>query len=90
MKSAYEIAMERLKKEQPEIQLSDAQKDALAEVDATFTAKVAEREIFLRRQLAEAKNQEDRQAIQTQLTNERLRLEEEREAAKNKIRKGAS
>jgi hypothetical protein len=95
MKSAYELAMERLEKDDPNgsAPISDEAKAALAEVDMKYTAKVAEREVFLNKQLMEARRKRDGQAmeqIQTQLRNERLRLEEEREAAKEKIRKAGS
>lgn len=95
MKSAYELAMERLEQEDPNgsVTLSDATKAALAEVDSKYKAKVAEREVFLNKQLLEARRSRDANAvgqIQTQLRNERLRLEEEREAAKEKIRKAES
>ena len=93
MKSAYELAMERLQKEDPDsgVSLTDAQKEALAEIDRKFQAKIAEREVFLNKQLREARRKRDREAMQQlekQLRNERLRLKEEREAAKEKIRKG--
>ncbi len=93
MKSAYELAMERLAKEDPDgvVSMTDEQKAALAEVDTKYKAKVAEREIFLKKQLAEARSTGDMEAIgqmETQLRNERQRLEEERESAKDKIRKG--
>jgi hypothetical protein len=93
MKSAYELAMERLAKEDPEgsVSLTDEQKAALSEVDKKYQAKIAEREIFLNKQLMDAQASGDLEAIgqlETQLRNERQRLEEERESAKEKIRKG--
>jgi hypothetical protein len=93
MKSAYELAMERLAKEDPDgvVSLTDEQKAALAEVDKKYQAKIAEREIFLNKQLMEAQSTGDVEALgqlDAQLRNERQRLEEEREAAKDKIRKG--
>ena len=92
MKSAYELAMERLEKEAPSSSksLSDEQKQALTDIDQKYTAKIAEREIFLNKQLSEARNQNDAEAIQqleAQLINERSRLEDEREAKKETIRK---
>jgi len=95
MKSAYELAMERLNEEDPtpSVALSDEQRQALADVDATYKAKIAEREVFLRKQLDEARRNRDAEAVeqlQTQLRNERLRLEDERESKKNRIRKEAT
>lgn len=91
MKSAYELAMERLEKEDPQgsVSLTDAQREELASIDKKYQAKVAEKEIFLKKQLAEARAQGDHEALQqleTQLRNERIRLEEEKEAAKEKVR----
>ena len=91
MKSAYELAMERLEKEDPQgsVSLTDEHKAELAEIDKKYQAKVAEKEIFLKKQIAEARRQGDGEAfrqLETQLRNERLRLEEEREAAKEKVR----
>ena len=54
MKSAYELAMERLAKDAPIVSLTDDQKKELAEVDSTFKAKIAEREVFLKDQIAKA------------------------------------
>jgi len=94
MKSAYELAMERLNKDDPRggARLSDAQKQALADLDAKYQAKIAEREIFLNKQLAEARRQRDAKAVgelETQLRNERLRLQEERDAKKDEVRGAA-
>ena len=87
MKSAYELAMERLEKSEPAVKLSADQKARLADIDKKYDAKIAEKEIFLRGQLAKA-SPEERAAIDKQLVNERARLEEERESAKNKVRAG--
>ena len=43
MKSAYELAMERLNKMQPSVKLTAAQKKEMAELDAKCAAKIAER-----------------------------------------------
>lgn len=95
MKSAYELAMERLQKDDPDsgVSLTPEQKQALADLDDKYKAKIAEREVFLNKQLLEARQKRDREAmeqIKTQLRNERLRLQEERDAAKEKIRQAAS
>lgn len=95
MKSAYELAMERLQKDDPDagVSLTDEQKHALADLDEKFKAKIAEREVFLNKQLLEARQNGDREAMEqlkTQLRNERLRLQEERDAAKEKIRQAAN
>ena len=93
MKSAYELAMERLQADDPEgaPPLSDAQKSQLQEIEQKTRAKIAEREVFLAKQLKDAKAQRDGEAVQQiekQLRNERARLEDEMERAKEKVRAG--
>ncbi len=93
MKSAYELAMERLKADDPgdTPALTDEQKAKLADLDKTYQAKIAEREIFLQGKLTEAQQSGDRTAaedIQRQISHEKARLEEEREEKKEKVRKG--
>jgi len=92
MKSAYELAMERFKDDDSENEapVSEEMKKALAAVDEKFKAKIAEREIFLSQQMQTALSRGEMQeahAIRTQIASERVRLEEEREFAKDKIRK---
>ena len=92
MKSAYELAMERLNEESGEAQseLTDQQREELADIGQRYKAKIAEREIFLNKQLDDAAAKGDvgeAEQIRTQLTNERQRLEEEMESAKEKVRK---
>lgn len=89
MKSAYELAMERLAKDQPIVTLTDDQKKELAEIDSTFKAKIAEREVFLKDQIAKAQATgkfEDVEALQKQLSSEIRRLQEDCEAKKEKLR----
>ena len=92
MKSAYELAMERLAKSDPNAArpLTAAQKDRLAEIDRLYQGKLAEREIFLKKQLNDAfadQKAEEVQKIKQQITSERTRLEEEREEEKERVRK---
>lgn len=90
MKSAYELAMERLAaKDGDRKAITDEQKAQLAEVDEKYKAKIAEREVFLGPKIAEAEatgNISDAQDLRKQLANEKARLEEEREAKKDSIR----
>ena len=93
MKSAYELAMERLAKSDPDAgrPLTPAQKSRLAELDAIYKGKIAEREIFLKQKLNEAlvAGQADEAGkVRAQLATERARLEEEREAEKTRARRG--
>ena len=89
MKSAYELAMERLEKTQPSIALSEGQKKQLADVDSTYRAKIAERELVLRDEIRKAQtagNLEDVQKLEKQFTFEIARLREDCEAKKEKLR----
>ena len=65
MKSAYELAMERLAKSDPAKgkPLTAAQKARLAELDRVYQGKWAEREILLKKQLDEAYAEADRAAL---------------------------
>ena len=93
MKSAYELAMERLAKSDPNAgkPLTAEQKSRLAEIDRMYRGKLAEREIFLQKQLDEAmaaQNAEEIAKIQQQISGEKARLEEEREDEKERVRRG--
>ena len=89
MKSAYELAMERLAKNQPIVTLSDDQKKQLAEVDSTFKARMAEKELFLKGEIQKAQAAgkfEEVESLEKQLSSEIRRLQEECEAKKEKLR----
>jgi hypothetical protein len=91
MKSSYELAMERLAKTDPDATrpLSAEQKTRLADIDRVYQGKLAEREIFLKKQLDEAlagQKFEEVDKIKQQLANERARLNEEREEEKDRVR----
>jgi len=94
MKSAYELAMERLAKHEPAPgrALTPGQKARLADIDRVYQGRLAEREIFLKQQLdaaLAASNLEEMRKIQEQLASEKARLEEDREAEKDKVRREA-
>lgn len=91
MKSAYELAMERLQAAEPgdRVSLTDEQKSQLALIEQKFKAKIAERDVFLKKQLAEVRQQGNRQeeeALLKQIASERQLLEEEMEAEKAAVR----
>ncbi|MSU46182.1 MAG: hypothetical protein EXS42_03430 [Lacunisphaera sp.] len=94
MKSAYELAMERLAKSDPATpSLSAAQKARLAEIDRVYQGKVAEREIFLQQQLNTtlgAQKFDEADKIRKQMAGEKARLDEEREAEKGRVRRAKS
>jgi len=89
MKSAYELAMERLQKASPSPSLTDEQKKELAEIDSKYQAKIAEKELFLKDQIRKAQTEgkaDDIDSIQKQLVSEIRRLQEECESKKEKLR----
>jgi hypothetical protein len=89
MKSAYELAMERLEKKAPSLALTAEQKAQIAEIDSTFKARIAERELFLKGEINKAQtagNVEEAESLQKQLTIDVRRLQEDAEAKKDKLR----
>ena len=89
MKSAYELAMERLQQTSPSLSLTEEQKKELAEIDSKYRAKIAEKELFLRDQIRKAQTEgkaDDIDSLEKQLASDVRRLQEECEAAKEKLR----
>jgi hypothetical protein len=89
MKSAYELAMERLEKNAPSVALTTEQKAQIAEIDSTFKARIAERELFLKGEINKAQNAgnlEELESLQKQLTIDLRRLQEDAQAKKDKLR----
>jgi len=89
MKSAYELAMERLAKNQPIVTLTDDQKKQLAEIDSQFKARIAEKELFLKGEIQKAQAAgkfDEIESLEKQLRSEICRLEEDCEAKKEKLR----
>ena len=90
MKSAYELAMERLSKSAPAVKLTDAQKKQIAELDSLYSSKIAQRDIFLKGEIAKAEATGDFGSIedlQKQLVSERKSLTAELEEKKEAVRK---
>lgn len=91
MKSAYELAMERLNKTSPTVKINAEQKKALAELDSKYAAKIAEREIALKDDIAKATfagEAEKAEELQQQLVRERKALQAELEEKKDRVRQG--
>jgi len=89
MKSAYELAMERLQKGSPTITLTPEQKAELAEIDSSFNAKIAERKIFLTDQITKttaAGKFDDVESLEKQLMADVRRLQEDCEQKKERLR----
>jgi hypothetical protein len=93
MKTAYELAMERLGKTAPTVKLSAGQKKQLAELDSQYAAKIAEREIALKDEIARvaaAGDFDKVEKVQQQLAGERKKLQAELEEKKERVRRVAS
>lgn len=91
MKSAYELAMERLEQQAPTVKLTEAQKAEIAEIDSIAKARVAEKELFLNGEIAKARAAgkfEEIPAIEKQLAGELRRIQEDAEAKKERVRRG--
>ena len=89
MKSAYELAMERLEKKAPSVLLTEEQKQQIAEIDSTFKARIAERELFLKGEIDKATaagSSDEVESLRKQLTIEVRRLQENAEDKKEKLR----
>jgi hypothetical protein len=77
MKSAYELAMERLEKSAPVQKLTDDQKARIAEINSLYGAKIAEKETFLQGEIVKEKMKGDMTAVaqlQDQLNREVRRI----------------
>jgi hypothetical protein len=90
MKTAYELAMERLNKTAPAVKLTAAQKKELSELDSKYAAKIAGREIALKQEMALAAGDvEKAEALRQQLADERKKLQAELEEKKETVRRAA-
>jgi hypothetical protein len=91
MKSAYELAMERLNKVSPAVKLSNEQKKQLADLDSQCAAKIAERELLLKAELVKAIDKGDAEAVEQlekQLVSERKSIRANFEEKKDRVRQG--
>jgi hypothetical protein len=89
MKSAYELAMEKLSKAAPTVTLSAEQKAELAELESKCAAKIAERELLLRGEISKATERGEVEAVEQlekQLVSDRKSLRADFEAKKEKVR----
>lgn len=90
-KSAYELAMERLKKKDAEQgvvehPLTDAQKTAIADARSMYKARVAEREILHREKLMKTFDPAEREVIEEQYRRDLERFASDRDAKIRRIR----
>ena len=92
MKTAYELAMEKLQDEAPIPKLSDEQKAEIAELDNLYQSKRAEREVFLGGKITEAELAGEFEALeqlQRELSSDRKTLAAELEEKKEAVRSGS-
>jgi hypothetical protein len=89
MKSAYELAMERLNKSSPAAKLTDKQKKEIAELESRYKAKIAERELLIEGERIKAIDRGEVEALEQlekQLISDRKSLQAELEEKKGKVR----
>jgi hypothetical protein len=92
-KSAYELAMERLRKKDKEAgiedrPLSEEQRAAIADVRKVYEAKLAEREILHKAALRKAQDPAEIETLEEQYRRDRDRLASERERKIGEVREG--
>lgn len=92
-KSAFELAMERLKKKDQEAgveerPLTDEQRTAIAEVRRFYEAKLAERQILHQSELRKTLDPEAREALEQDYRRDRERLASDRERKIEEIHRG--
>jgi hypothetical protein len=94
-KSAYELAMERLRKQDAESgaesqPLTDEQRAAIAEVRNFYEAKAAEVEVLYQSSLRRALEPDARALLEDQYRRDRERLNSERDGKIQRIRRGGA
>ncbi len=86
MKSAYEIAMERLQQEHgPTKSLTDAQRARIAEINAKFDAKTAEARLGFEAKMKGASSIEEYEKMQADQAAALGDIEEQREREKDAV-----
>src|SRR5215510_9811058 len=93
MKTAYELAMERLRQKDAEAgientPITDKQKAAIAEIRNYYEAKMAEQDVLHQSSLRSILDPEARAALDAQYRRDRERLTSERDNKIEKIRRG--
>ena len=91
MKTAYELAMERLKKQDEAAgieskPITDAQKAQIAEIRNFYEAKLAEAEVMHRSKLTAIFDPAERETFEKEYRRERERLSDERERKVARVR----
>jgi len=91
LKSAYELAMERLRKKDAEAgieqkPLTDDQKTEIAEVRRVYEAKLAQLEVLHQSSLRKTLDPEEREKLEEDYRREREKINGERDEKIEKIR----
>lgn len=89
MKSAYELAMDRLNRTAPARKLTADQKARIAELDSVFKAKTAEAELAMNDAVAKAVAAGDEAALETarqRFQSDRAKFVADLEARKEAVR----
>lgn len=89
MKSAYELAMDRLGKTAAPAKLTTAQKAELAELDSIYAAKLAQADLSTREALRAAQAARDietMELLRQRYASDKAKIEAEREAKKDRVR----
>jgi hypothetical protein len=94
LKSAYELAMERLHKSDADAgvetrPVTAAQKAAIAEIRNFYEAKLAEQQVLHQATLRKMADPAAREALEIEYRRERERLASERESKIEKVRRNA-
>ena len=92
LKSAYELAMERLKKKDTDAgiesqPITPEQKAAIGEIRNFFEAKLAEQQVLHQSTLRKTADPAAREALEAEYRRERERLASERDGKIEKIRR---
>jgi hypothetical protein len=93
LKSAYDLAMERLRKKDAESgierrPLTDAQKALIAELRNFYEAKIAELEVLYQGKMRTAMDPDERLLREDEYRRDRERLSSERDARIERARRG--
>jgi len=89
MKTAYELAMERLSQAASAVKLTAQQKKDIGELESKYAAKIAERELCIKGEIVKSIDKGDEEAIaqlEKQLASDRKSLRAELEEKKQKVR----
>jgi hypothetical protein len=90
-KSAYELAMERLRRKDREAGieerlLTEEQKAEIAGIRRHYDAKLAEREILYQSERRKARSQEELEELERNYQRDRARIASERDSKVEKVR----